>query len=59
MHRHAYASWSLAPVHDGGKGWDVATVADCLGDNIDIVTKTYRHAATTPAGRPAPRRRRR
>ena len=59
MHRHAYASWSLAPIHDGGKGWDVATVAGCLGDNIDIVTKTYLHAGTNPAGRAQPRRRRR
>jgi hypothetical protein len=58
MHRHAYASWSLAPVPDGGHGWDVATVAGCLGDNIDIVTKTYLHASNNHAGRRFPRRRR-
>lgn len=58
-HRHAYASWSLAPVDLGGEGWDIATVAACLGDNIDIVQKTYLHASSNPTGHPGPRRRRR
>lgn len=42
-HRHAYASWNLTPRSDGGYGRSLRTVAEWLGDGVNITARTYWH----------------